>query len=631
MSPKPTQTALRRSLPRKKGAGRSRSAPPGRGAAWATGFALLFLFLSLLALALVPRRLEQDVGEVRDRIQNVLEPAKRLTAKIQFAQARQMEAFHSFLLLGDARSRLRYREAREEEVPAFDTLGVLTEGMSIPVQEGMANLLSFSVSWHLGHQEMLSQEVSGDLPPPASSTQSYRQMLTTERAAYVRVISAGEDLLEALSVEMGNEEREMARARFLQVQYTQILVVLGLFATVVVLVLAWRLRTLMKESEARRREALRARREADALLAATGDGVLGMDLDGRCTFLNRAGAELLGYSARGVVGRDVHDLLHHSHPHGPPFPRDECPIMRALSTGETISGRNETLWRTGRQPFPVQISLRAMVDGSEIRGAVLSFTDMTETRAAEASLREAVRDRDEVLAVVSHDLRNPVGTIFSAASLLLTLNPSPEKRREHLLAVKRSAERINRLIQDLLDMTRLEAGALPVHPGPFDAGRLLDEVLEGHRGKAEERKISLQLRVPSTIPMPWGDRHRMVQVLTNLVENALRETPAGGEITIGVEEDPTGDGLHFFVSDTGSGIRPEDQERLFDRFWQVSRKDKGGAGLGLSIVKGIVEAHQGKVWVESEEGKGSTFWVLLPGGPEQGSQRPHRPLSEQGS
>jgi signal transduction histidine kinase len=299
--------------------------------------------------------------------------------------------------------------------------------------------------------------------------------------------------------------------------------------------------------------------------------------------------------------------------------REECPIMRALSTGKTISGRNETLWRAGRQPFPVRISLRAMVDGPEIRGAVLSFTDMTQTRAAEASLREAVRDRDEVLAVVSHDLRNPVGTIFSAASLLLTLNPSPEKRREHLLAVKRSAERINRLIQDLLDMARLEAGALPVHPGPFDAGRLLDEVLEGHRGKAEERQITLQLRVPPRIPEPWGDRHRVVQVLTNLVENALRETPPMGEINIGVEEDAAGDGLRFSVSDTGPGIRPEDQERLFDRFWQVSRKDKGGAGLGLSIVKGIVEAHGGRVWVESEEGKGSTFWFFLPGGPEQGS------------
>lgn len=293
--------------------------------------------------------------------------------------------------------------------------------------------------------------------------------------------------------------------------------------------------------------------------------------------------------------------------------------MRALATGNTVSGRNETLWRAGRQPFPVQMSLRAMMDGSEPRGAVLSFTDMTETREAEESLRRAIQARDEVLAVVSHDLRNPVGTIFSAASLLLTLDPSPEKRREHILAVKRSAERINRLIQDLLDVARLEAGALPVHPGPFHGERLLHEVLDAHRGRAEEEGVNLRARVVARVPVAWGDRHRVTQILTNLLENALRETSAGGEITIGLREDPAGDGLHFFVSDTGPGIRTEDQERLFDRFWQVSRKDKDGAGLGLSIVKGIVEAHQGRIWVESEEGEGSTFWFLLPAGPEESS------------
>ena len=407
----------------------------------------------------------------------------------------------------------------------------------------------------------------------------------------------------------------MATARFRQTQYTQILVILGLAATMAVLVLAWRLRTLMEESENRRREALRARREADGLLRATGDGVLGMDLGGRCTFLNRAGAELLGYSARAVVGADVHELLHHSTPDGQPLPREDCPIIQAISVGETISGRNEVLWRAGRQPFPVQLSLGALMDGLEPRGAVLSFTDMTETRAAEASLRQAVQARDEVLAVVSHDLRNPVGTIFSAASLLLALDPPPEKRREHLATVKRSAERMNRLIQDLLDIGRLEAGVLTVHPGPFPVGPLLAEVIEGHRGRAEERQITLTSRILSDVMRVWGDRYRVIQVLTNLLDNALRETPREGEITVGIQDDPSGGGVRFFVTDSGPGIRPEDQVRLFDRFWQVSRKDKGGAGLGLSIVKGIVDAHGGKVGVESREGNGTTFWFFLPAEP----------------
>jgi signal transduction histidine kinase len=258
-----------------------------------------------------------------------------------------------------------------------------------------------------------------------------------------------------------------------------------------------------------------------------------------------------------------------------------------------------------------------MVDGSEFRGAVLSFVDMTEIRAAEASLRQAVQARDEVLAVVSHDLRNPVGTIVSAGSLLLKLDPAPAKRREHLLAIKRSAERINRLIRDLLDVARLEVGTLPVHPGPFHAERLVHEVLQIHRQRAHGRGITLKAHVPAGVPPAWGDRHRVIQAITNLVENALRETAPDGEITLGIQEAPDGAGVHFFVSDTGPGISPEDQERLFDRFWQVSRKGRAGAGLGLSIVKGVVEAHGGIVWVESEVGKGSTFWFSLPEGPEQ--------------
>ncbi|MBT8396519.1 MAG: PAS domain-containing sensor histidine kinase [Gemmatimonadetes bacterium] len=614
MSQRPNPTKRRTRSPLRERRGRARSDQPGRLAAWATGLALLFLLLTLLALVLVPMRLQRDVEEVRERIRTVLEPAERLAERAQFWQAREMEAFYSFLLQGDSESRLRYREAWAAEEATIDTLRTLTEGMSINVREEMANLVPLSFSWHLGHQEMLSQELAPENPIPAPSAEDIAARLNLDRATYAEVLSAGEGLRDALSVERNTIEREMTRARFLQAEYTQILVFLGLSATVVVLVLAWRLRTLMKESETRRWEALRARREADGLLRATGDGVLGMDLEGKCTFLNRAGAELLGYSARSVVGRDVHQMLHHSTADGSPLPKEECPILQSLESGKPVSGRNETLWRAGREPFPVQLSIRAMMDGPTPRGAVLSFTDMTETRAAETSLRQAVRARDEVLAVVSHDLRNPVGTIFSAASLLLTFDPPPEKREEHLRAVKRSAERINRLIQDLLDVARLEAGALTVHPAPLDVDSVLFEVKGAYDQVAEDKEISLQVEIPQGLPPGWGDRHRVVQALSNLVENALRETPKGGRVVVGVQADEEAGGLRLFVLDTGPGIPPQDQDRLFDRFWQVSRKDKGGAGLGLSIVKGIVEAHGGDVWVESSVGKGSRFWFSLPAG-----------------
>jgi len=593
----------------------------GRTASWLTGLSLLFLLLSLLALVLVPAYLEREVAVVRAQLRNVLEPAGTLAGRIEFAHARQMEASQAFLLSGDARFRVRFREAAREEDDAFDALLPLTEGMSLQVRERIANLVTLSFSWRLSHEDMMRQEALPGDSVPTLPSRDLLDALARERSIYEEVAAASGSVREALAVEVRRGEDAVTRARSLQNRISGILVLLGLVATLVVIFLGWRLRQLMKESESRRQDALRARREADALLAATGDGVIGMDREGRCTFLNRAGAELLGYPTRMVVGTDVHGLLHHSHEDGRPFAREDCPILQALGSGAAISGRNETLWRAGREPFPVMVSLRALMDGAELKGAVLSFTDMTETQAAEESLRQAVRARDEVLAVVSHDLRNPVGTIFSAASLLLELELPSEKRREHLATVQRSAMRMNRLIQDLLDVARMEAGALSVAPASFSFRDLVQEVVASHRVQAEVDGIRLRQEVPDEVGAVWGDRDRLLQVLTNLVENALKFTPAGGRVDVVCRKDGDSGDLRVSVSDTGPGILPEDQERLFDRFWQVSRKDKRGAGLGLSIAKGIVEAHGGKVWVESREGEGSTFWFSLPGG---GGLRPTR-------
>jgi signal transduction histidine kinase len=313
-----------------------------------------------------------------------------------------------------------------------------------------------------------------------------------------------------------------------------------------------------------------------------------------------------------VIGRDIHDLLHHTKADGTPHPRSECVILRALETGEPISERNEILWGAGRSSFPVQISLRPLKDGGQVRGAVLTFTDMTATRAAELELKKAIQAREEVLAVVSHDLRNPVGTIFSAASLLLDLPLSEEKRRDHLLSIKRSAGRMNRLIQDLLDVARMEAGVFRVASDHFQVAELLEEVVFLHGAAARKSGLLLRCRMRDAHTNGWGDRDRVLQVLSNLLENALKFTPEGGEVEVGARREPEEGGILYWVSDTGPGIREPDQKYLFDRFWQVSRRGKKSAGLGLSIVKGLVEAHQGNVWVESEVGKGSTFLFLLP-------------------
>ncbi|MFC1661059.1 ATP-binding protein [Gemmatimonadota bacterium] len=598
----------------------SDSDPPGPGsprgqggegatAFWTIGLPLLFLFLALLALALTPVRLDREVAQIQEHIREVLEVAEDLVATIESSQVREMAAFQAYLLSGEGRFRQRYRDAREEEEAAFEDLRPLADDMEIGVREQIARVWPLSFNWHLRHLPVLNEEMRRE---------EYLEQLGTEQASYEEVLSATRDLEATLAEEVADGRRDMSAAQALQTHLTQGLVVVGLLATFVLFLLAFRLRRLIKEAEARRREALRARREADALLGGTGDGVLGVDQEGVCTFLNRAGAELLAYPRRLVVGRGVHELLHHSRADGTPYPQEDCPVLRALEAGETLSLPNETLWRAGREPFPVQISVRPLRDGTEIRGAVLTFADMTEARAAEETLRQAVQTRDEVLAVVSHDLRNPVGTIYSTASMLLELGLPEESRREHLQAVKRSAQRVNRLIQDLLDVARIEAGALPVGPEPMPAGEILDEVAASYRDQAMEADVNLVVRLRDPDLRVWADRDRVIQALSNLVQNGLKFTPSGGSITVGatvaLDDDKVEAGCVFWVSDTGPGIDLADQARLFDRFWQVRRKDKRGAGLGLSIVKGIVEAHGGWVWVKSKPGEGSTFHVFLPKG-----------------
>lgn len=575
----------------------------GRGPWIATVLSFVFLFVALAALALVPAYLNRKVAEVQERIQEVLEPAERHAAEVELAQTKRLAALEAYLFSGDARFRQRYRGAQREEDRASTALRPLTEGMSLEVRQVAARVADLSLSWHLRLQDVLNEEVS---------LEEFLQGWDAERVRFDEVLSATRSLRSVLAAQTELGLAEMTRQRKLRTLIGWILIV-GLLAPLAVLVsLWWRLRTLMKESETLRWAATRARREADALLAATGDGVLGMDHEGRCRFLNRAGSELLRYPTRLVIGRDVHDLLHHTLADGSPHRREECVVLRALKTGVPISGRNEILWKADRESFPVQISVRPLKDGKRIRGAVLSFTDMTQAKAAEASLRHAIQARDEVLAVVSHDLRNPVGTIYSAASLLLELKLSEDKRREQLFAVKRAAGRMNRLIQDLLDVARIETGALRVAAGHFQLQELLDEIVLLHQEGATRSGINLYSRFPDPYAQGWGDRDRVHQVLSNLVENALKFTSEGGVVEVGAREELEEGGVLFWVKDTGSGIHPTDQDRLFDRFWQVSRRDKRGAGLGLSIVKGLVEAHGGRVWLESGVGVGSTFFFLLP-------------------
>ncbi len=227
-----------------------------------------------------------------------------------------------------------------------------------------------------------------------------------------------------------------------------------------------------------------------------------------------------------------------------------------------------------------------------------------------ARARAAVRTRDEVLAIVSHDLRSPL-TAISVSASNLRAQVSTSFHRRHLDIITRSVERTNRLICDILDVTRIESGReLTIESGFLEVEPLVDALLDSFRPQAEERLQEIECRIQPDLPPIYADRDRLLQVMSNLVGNAVKFTPDGGRVSVHIHE--MDEGVEFSVSDTGPGIADGDIEHIFDPYWQVQRTARLGTGLGLTIAKGIVDGHGGQLRVASTPGEGSTFTFTLP-------------------
>ncbi len=213
-------------------------------------------------------------------------------------------------------------------------------------------------------------------------------------------------------------------------------------------------------------------------------------------------------------------------------------------------------------------------------------------------------------AIVAHDLRNPVGTIQMTTDLLMDETFAPEERTKYYGIIRRASDRMKRLIQDLLDVTSIDAGRLTVDLQPLDVAMLLDDVREMFAAETAEKLQRLEFDVPPALPVLAIDRERMLQVFSNLIGNAVKFTPEGGLIAVRVASNDRV--TRFVVTDTGPGIAADEVEHVFDRFWQSRRARRGGAGLGLAIAKGIVEAHGGTIDVASVPGEGTTFTFTVP-------------------
>jgi PAS domain S-box-containing protein len=329
--------------------------------------------------------------------------------------------------------------------------------------------------------------------------------------------------------------------------------------------------------------------------------------DGHFLYVNPRLAELFGYSVTEILSsKRVADLV--------------APEDRELVAGnirQRLRGEVESVQYhfRGQRSDGARIDLEAYGTRAELGGepvVIGLLLDITDRKALEeeraALLREAqqaVRAREEVLAVVSHDLRNPLNAIVMATDLLLMQHgdgPSAEMLRR----IKRLTGRMEVLIRDLLDVSSIEAGRFTVEVQPEPVGKILREVREILESQAEERGISLD--VQGDLVEVEADYDRILQVLCNLAGNALKFTPEGGRVAVLAVADACV--VHFTVEDTGCGIPEEHRSHLFEPFWRGSAGD--GAGLGLAIAQGIVEAHRSRIAVESEVGRGTRMSFSLP-------------------
>ncbi|MGH9884076.1 MAG: ATP-binding protein [bacterium] len=229
-----------------------------------------------------------------------------------------------------------------------------------------------------------------------------------------------------------------------------------------------------------------------------------------------------------------------------------------------------------------------------------------------AVAQRANRAREAVLGVVSHDLRNPIGAIMMCARTLEENPPDdPAARHELISTIRESASWTNRLIQDLVDVASLEQGRLSIRPHPSDPAQLVLQARHMFEVEAANHGITIAQEIPTNLPLVMADGERVIQVFGNLFRNAIKFTPNGGQITIGVET--RGELVAFAVRDSGPGVPLDNQPYVFDRFWQSADGARNrGSGLGLSIAKGIVEAHGGKIWLDSVPNEGATFSFTIP-------------------
>jgi len=362
------------------------------------------------------------------------------------------------------------------------------------------------------------------------------------------------------------------------------------------------------------------------LLNSTSEGIYGIDLQGLCTFSNTACRQLIGYEGdMELIGENMHSLIHHSLADGTLNDESDCRVHKSFLKGEAIHVSDEVFWRVDGTFFPVEYwSNPIMIDGKQ-EGSVISFFNITERKLAEEKIRQARAEAEQAseaksafLSRVSHELRTPMNAVLGFAQLMGMgeLTPSHRKGVNHILD---SGKHLLGLINEILDITDIETGKLALSVQPVSLSGVLIEALDELNTEvlAKDMKTIL-IDSPANEFFLLADPGRLKKVLSNLIGNAVKYGRHGGKVIIKTELLKTLPDevarIRISILDDGIGIKPENIEKLFKPFERIGteRHENEGTGLGLTVVKKLMEAMLGSFGAESVYGKGSTFWIELP-------------------
>jgi PAS domain S-box-containing protein len=372
------------------------------------------------------------------------------------------------------------------------------------------------------------------------------------------------------------------------------------------------------------------------LLEAAPDAILQLDRDGRIILLNQMAEKMFGYPREELLGQPVEILVpqesranHKSHRHQ----YASHPTTRTMGTGLVLEAVRKDSVR-----FPVEISLSPAISDVGFHATAI-VRDITERKQAEDRLRavqenytrdlaahneelalrnlqveRANRLKTEFLASMSHELRTPLHTVIGFSELLgeELQGPLNDKQKRFVHHIHRDSLHLLELINDILDLSKIEAGKIELRPEPLDLAALVEEALSSIRSLGQAKSLAIETHIASMSPVQ-ADPLRIKQILVNLLSNAVKFTPAGGRIDI--EAGPVEDFVEISVADTGVGIPQHEHEAIFDMFHQAGATTKGvreGTGLGLAITRRLVEQHGGRITVSSEPGKGSRFTFTIP-------------------